>query len=141
MEEPLRSELVDQGPVMFYDGVCGLCNAAVQALIKMDRGSRIRYAPLQGETARRVLKVEEGETEFASMVLVDSSGVHHRSAAAIRAAVHTGGAYRGLVVLLVVPAFVRDWVYCLVAKNRYRWFGKHDSCPIPSPQLRARFLP
>lgn len=126
---------------MFYDGDCGLCDRSIKALIGMDKGHRLRYATLQGETAARLMGGPEGDAGGWSIKTLDARGLHDRSEAALRAIAHTGGVRKAALALLVIPRFVRDGVYRWVATNRYRWFGKVEQCLLPSPALRQRFLP
>ncbi len=126
---------------MFYDGECGLCDRSVQALIRMDRGHRLRYATLQGETATRLLGTLEGPSEDWSVKLLDEGRLYDRSTAAIRAATRAGGVGRLFALGLIVPRPVRDAVYRWIARNRKRWFGGAEACLLPTAALRQRFLP
>lgn len=127
-------------PIVFFDGVCGLCNAAVDRMLKWDHRAVLSFAPLQGSTASRLLSPTQVQ-DFNTFILLDKEGMHVRSDAAIRAIVHIGGAWRVARVLRAVPAFLTDRVYAWVSRNRYRWFGKRDACRLPTPQERERFLP
>lgn len=141
MDATLARELSQEGPVVFYDGECGLCDRSVQALIRLDKGHRLRYATLQGETATRLLGALEGESGTWSVKLLDEGRLYDRSTAAIRAAMRAGGVGRLFGVFLLVPRFVRDGVYRWIAKNRLRWFGGVEACMLPTMALRKRFLP
>ena len=141
MDDQALKELSADGPVVFYDGECGLCDRSVQALIKLDRGRRLRYATLQGETAARLLGPPQGESGGWSVKLLQDGRLYDRSTAAIRAAMSAGGAGRLFAVFLVVPRFVRDAVYRWIAKNRLRWFGGAEACLLPTAALRKNFLP
>ncbi len=126
------------GPVILFDGVCNLCHASVNWVIARDRGNVFRFASLQSAAARELLR---GIPVPDSVVLVDEAGVHTRSAAALRIARRLGFPW----VLLgwvgaLVPRFLRDALYDLVARHRYAWFGKQDACSLPTPALAARFL-
>ncbi|HYE60862.1 MAG TPA: thiol-disulfide oxidoreductase DCC family protein [Phycisphaerales bacterium] len=125
-------------PVVLFDGVCNLCTSSVQFIVRRDPEGRFRFAPLQSEAARGLL----GETSERpdSIALVEGGRVYWKSTAALRIARRLGGLWRVLYVLIVVPRPVRDWVYNIIARNRYRWFGKQDACMMPTPELRARFL-
>lgn len=125
-------------PVVFYDGECGLCDGLVQRLIRLDRSGRLHYATLQGETARRMLGTKASE---ATMRYLDERGLHDRSTAALRAVARTGGLASFAALLLAVPRPGRDALYRWVARNRYRWFGRAETCRVPDPALRERFLP
>jgi len=127
-------------PILFFDGVCGLCNASVDALLAADRRARIRFAPIQGETAKRLLPpLPENPLEWTRLYL-DERGLHQYSDAAIEVSRRVGGFYALAVVFRIVPRALRDPVYRWIARNRYRWFGKRDACRVPSPAERARFL-
>lgn len=141
VDAALAQSLSAEGPIVFYDGDCGLCDRSVKALIRMDKGHRLRYATLQGETAVRLMGELEGEAGGWSIKLLDDKGLHDRSTAALRAIAHAGGVKKLALVGLLIPRFVRDGVYRWIATNRYRWFGKVEQCMLPSPALRKRFLP
>lgn len=127
-------------PVLFFDGVCGLCDATVNWLLARDRQGVLRYAPLQGETASCVLPPADAQN-LRSVVLVDGQGIHRRSRAAIRTLEHLGGRYRAYARLLwLVPGPLREVLYKLVSKMRYRLFGKKDLCRLPKPEESERFL-
>jgi predicted DCC family thiol-disulfide oxidoreductase YuxK len=127
-------------PILFFDGVCGLCDATVHWLLDRDRRGVLRFAPLQGETAAAVLPPGDSH-DLRSVVLVDEAGVHRRSAAAIRTLRHLGGKYRTAAgVLWLVPRPVREAGYKLISKMRYRLFGKKDLCRLPRPGENERFL-
>lgn len=127
-------------PIVFFDGVCGLCNAAVDLLLRHDRREAMLFAPLQGETAGRLLGTTEN-SEFDTFVVWEGGQKLERSDAALRLAHHLGGWWQFWLVFRVVPRPMRDLVYRFVARNRLRWFGKKESCRMPTPAERARFLP
>jgi predicted DCC family thiol-disulfide oxidoreductase YuxK len=130
------------GPVLLFDGVCNLCNSAVQFVLERDRQQAFRFASLQSRAARDLLaeqNVTAGDLPD-SMVLIDASGVHIRSDAALRVARHLGWPYSWLGAGRIVPRAVRDGIYAWIARNRYRWFGKRDVCRLATPAERDRFL-
>ena len=130
-----------QPPVVFFDGVCGLCNHTVNFLISIDRHRRLRYAPLQGETARTRLSEKEW-SDLNTMVLLDDRGVHRKSTAVARCLMHLGGIWSVAGWMLwVIPAPLRNGGYSLVAKNRYRIWGKTEACRLPRPGEQELFLP
>jgi predicted DCC family thiol-disulfide oxidoreductase YuxK len=140
---PVAESLPDVAahPVVFFDGVCGLCNASVDYILARDPGGVFRFAPLQGETATRCLTPDD-IASLKSLVLLDQEGIHRRSAGIWRILRRLGGFQRILGSLLwSVPSPLRDLGYRFVSANRYRIFGKHDTCRMPSPEERARFLP
>ncbi|MEC0696736.1 thiol-disulfide oxidoreductase DCC family protein [Bacillus atrophaeus] len=128
--------------VLLFDGVCNLCNGAVQFIIKRDPDGLISFSSLQSETGQRLLKLNGLPTEyFDSFVFIEDGKVYTKSTAAIKVFRHLRGAWRFSVVLLAVPRPVRNMVYSLIAKNRYKWFGKKNECMLPSPAIKKRFLP
>jgi len=123
---------------VFYDGVCGLCNALVTRLLKWDKRHRLRFAALQGQTAASMHIASSGEPE--SMVYLVDGKRFTASEGVIRAIATMGGGWKLMLVLLVFPRFLRDAVYQWVGRNRYRWFGKLPECRIPSPDERKYFF-
>jgi predicted DCC family thiol-disulfide oxidoreductase YuxK len=125
--------------IIFFDGVCNLCNAFVDFLIKRDKDQNFFFAPLQGETARR--KLPEGQpASLSSVVLWNQGEILEKSDAALMILQQLGGLWWLMRVFWVVPSFLRDLVYDFVAANRYRFFGKRETCRLPTPEERARFL-
>ena len=132
---------VPQRPVMFFDGVCGFCNASVDRLLAWDRRGNLLFAPLQGETAGRLLTVSDREN-LHSLVLWTPEGLCRRSSAVVKILWLLGGVWGGLGCLLwLVPRPLRDAVYGLIARRRYLIAGKKETCRMPTPAERARFLP
>lgn len=151
------------GPVVLFDGVCNLCNGAVQFVLDHERGPVLRFAALQSDAARTLLASvgsgarvdaelgdgpattspsdgESGESGPGTIVFVEEGRVYVRSTAALRVTRYLRAPWRFLYVLTLVPRFLRDAVYRWIGKNRYRWFGKTETCRVPTPELRARFL-
>lgn len=129
--------------VVLFDGVCNLCNASVQFILDRDARGYFRFAALQSEAGAKALRAhgrEASSGEPDSVVLIEDGRVYERSDAALRIARRLDGAWPALCVLLVIPRPLRDTAYKLIARNRYRWFGRAAECRLPSPALRARFL-
>lgn len=124
--------------VILFDGVCNLCNGAVTFIIDRDPEGHFAFAPLQSEVALELLGKQAESLE--SIVLVENGVRYTESTAALRIARNLRGPWPLLYSFIVVPRALRDRVYRLVARNRYRWFGKRDSCRLPTPELRQRFL-
>ena len=131
-----------EGPILFYDGVCALCNGAVTFVLKRDATRAVRFAALQGETAKAYLASHPGLDGVDSMIWAEAGGAPKvRSDAAIAIGRHVGGAWGVLAAIAsIVPRFLRDAVYDFVARIRYKTFGKYDACPIPPREERGRFL-
>jgi predicted DCC family thiol-disulfide oxidoreductase YuxK len=128
-------------PVIFYDGVCGVCNRFIQRVIKLDKSGVYRFAPIQGETAERYLGKPTSNPEAWSISLIDETGRTDASTAVLLILRRVGWGF-GLPTLgLLIPRPLRDFVYGLFAKYRYRLFGTVDSCAVPSAAVRARMLP
>lgn len=125
--------------IAYFDGVCTLCNGFVDFLIRRDRKARIRFAPLQGSTART--RIPHLLTEPPAYVIYECEGrTFVRSAAAIRLLIELGGIWKLANILLLIPAVLRDVFYNWVARNRYKWFGRRESCRLPTEEERGRFL-
>lgn len=129
--------------VVLFDGVCNLCNGAVNFMIDRDPDGKLKFASFQSDAGKELLRtmglpVPEGDP--TSIVFVVGDKAHDGSGAALRIAARLGFPWFLFSVFLVVPWFLRDLGYYLIAKNRYRWFGKGDACRVPTPELRARFL-
>ena len=128
-------------PIVLFDGVCNLCNGSVQFLLKRDPEGRFRFASLQSDAGRRLM-AEHGLAvdSLSSVLLIEGGRVWQESSAALRIARHLPGAWKLLRVFAAVPRPLRDAVYRWIARNRYRWFGKTETCWLPTPELKARFL-
>jgi predicted DCC family thiol-disulfide oxidoreductase YuxK len=124
-----------------FDGVCNLCNGTVQFLLKHDREKKLRFASLQGSFGQSVLaRYRQGKAAQDSFILLDNGNIYTHSTGALRVLMHLGGGWKILSLLRVFPPFIRDGVYRFIARNRYRWFGKRDSCMVPGEGVRERFL-
>lgn len=127
--------------LLLFDGVCNLCNGAVQFIIERDKEARFRFASLQSKVGEEVLRANNLRTdEFASFIYLRKGRTLMRSDAALNIARDLGGAWKLAYGFIIVPRFIRDAVYNLVARNRYRWFGRKDECWLPTPELKARFV-
>ncbi len=127
--------------VILFDGVCNLCNGSVQFIIARDPAAQFRFAPLDSPAARRLI----GESGVSSplpdsMVLVEQGRLYTRSDAALRITRRLRFPWPLLYAVVILPRRLRNALYDLIARNRYRWFGKRDACMVPTPELRARFL-
>ncbi len=132
-------------PIILFDGVCNLCNASVQFVIERDPTAIFRFSALQSDFGRAILAKNGLYTEGSlsalnSIILLENDVVYDRSTAALRIAKRLSGGIQLMAVFLIVPKFIRDFVYKIIAKNRYRWFGKQESCWLPTKELKARFL-
>jgi predicted DCC family thiol-disulfide oxidoreductase YuxK len=127
--------------IVLFDGVCNLCNGAVNFLIDADRKQKLHFASLQSEVGQRLLEGRKMDaSNFDTFVFISDGHTYTRSRAALEVMRTIGGAWSLLYILVIVPAFIRDAVYSLISRNRYRWFGKRDSCRMPTPELKSRFV-
>ena len=130
-----------QHPIILFDGICNLCNSAVQFVINHDPNEQFLFASLQSEFGQQLLKEQQlPSQQFDSFILLQNEKVYTRSTAALKVARQIKGAWKSLYIFIIIPKFIRDAVYNWIARNRYKWFGKKDACMIPTPQLKARFL-
>lgn len=128
-------------PVVLFDGICNFCNYWVNFAIKRDRKQYIKFAPLQGEYAKKLLP-EYGINPnlVTSVVLIDKGKAFTQSSAAFRLCKYLDGGWKLGYGLMIIPKFIRDFFYNIIARNRYRWFGKKESCMMPGPGMKERFL-
>lgn len=132
---------IESNDVLLFDGVCNLCNGAVNFIIDHDPNQHFKFAALQSDFGQERLKELGFNTEkFDSLVLLSQGKVYRKSTAALRIARKLNGLYPLLYTFIIVPPFIRHWVYDLIGRNRYRWWGKRDSCRMPTPELRQRFV-
>lgn len=128
-------------PVLFFDANCLLCNGSVRFILRHERRPSIIFAPINGTTWKEMFGADAAPGPPQSVVLVDDSGVHTKSKAVLRIQRHMGGGWSWLARFgAVVPPLVRDFFYDMIARHRYRWFGRTDECLLPTPENRRRFL-
>jgi len=127
-------------PVIFFDDVCVMCNGFVNLLLKVDRKEQFLFAPLNGETASKLLPALPDDPTKWSMVYVDEAGIHDQSDASLQVYRRLGGPWWLLSLARFIPRWIRNPAYRVLARNRYRWFGKRDTCRLPSASEKARFL-
>ncbi len=126
--------------VILFDGYCNLCSRSVQFVLKHDRKAKFRFASLQSEYGKTMLQKHQLPTQsFGTFVLVEDDKIHFKSTAALRVVKSLSGMWPVLYIFIIVPRFIRDAVYGFVARNRYKWFGKRDSCWLPKPEWKERF--
>ena len=128
-------------PVILFDGICNLCNSAVQFIIRHDKKNQFLFTSLQSEAGQKLLaQYNLPANMLNSFILIENDKAYNRSTAALRIAKKLNGIIPWLYGFIILPKSVRDGIYNWVAKNRYKWFGKKDECMIPTPELKARFL-
>ncbi|MBP2833553.1 DUF393 domain-containing protein [Aquimarina sp. U1-2] len=135
--------MVEEGKkIILFDGVCNLCDSAINFVIKHDKNDVFRYASLQSDIGKKLISERSIDSAtIDSIILIDPKlAYYHKSTAALQITKQLSGIYPVFSVFLIVPKTIRDWVYDFVAKNRYKWFGKKESCMIPTPELKALFI-
>lgn len=126
---------------LLFDGVCNLCNGAVNFIIDHDPKGHFKFAALQSTYGQEKLaELGYDQQHFDSLVLLENGNVYKKSTAALRIARKLNKLYPLLYAFMIIPPFIRHAVYDLIAKNRYKWFGKRNECRIPTPELRSRFV-
>jgi predicted DCC family thiol-disulfide oxidoreductase YuxK len=144
MQQTLQENLLAAAgvtkPIIFYDDVCVMCNGFVSLLLRIDRRAQFLFAPLGGETSRKILPPLPEDPGQWSMIYVDEAGVHDQSDASLEVYRRLGGIWWLLSLAQLVPRWIRNPAYRVLARNRYRWFGKRDTCRLPTAAEKARFL-
>lgn len=135
-------ENVSEAPnLILFDGVCNLCNASVQFVIRHDRAGKFRFAAIQSEIGREIFQRHGLDpANLQTFVFITDGRIFLRSDAAIEVVARFGGAWKLLRVFSLVPRSVRDAIYSFIAQNRYRWFGRQEVCMTPTPEIKERFL-
>ena len=128
-------------PVILFDGVCNLCSGSVQFVIKHEAKHHFRFASLQSNFGQKVLqKYKLPAADFDSFILLENDQVYTRSSAALRVVKKLNGLWSALYGFVIIPLFIRNAVYNYIAKNRYKWFGKQETCWLPTPELKELFI-
>jgi len=138
---PERTSVPTDHAIVFFDGVCNLCNGAVNFIIDRDPAAYFRFAPLQSDIAHEHLEILEGtDANLDTIVLLEDGETYERSTAALRIARRLTGGWPLLYAFIAVPRPLRDAVYDWIAHHRYDWFGRREQCRVPTPELKSRFL-
>lgn len=127
--------------VILFDGVCNLCSASVQFVLKHDKHQRFLFSPLQSQYAQTILaQYQLGNKDLNSFILIQNKQIYTQSTAAIKVANALAFPTNLLVIFIIIPPFIRNYIYHIVATNRYRWFGKKSSCYVPTSKWENRFI-
>lgn len=130
-----------QPVIILFDGVCNLCNNSVQFILKRDSRQKFLFGSLQGGAGQALLKkFKLPADDFHSFVLIEREKVYTKSTAALRVVKHLKRGWQLLYGFIILPKFLRDGIYGWIAGNRYKWFGKRDTCRLPTPEEKSRFL-
>ncbi|MEZ5015646.1 MAG: DCC1-like thiol-disulfide oxidoreductase family protein [Flavipsychrobacter sp.] len=129
-------------PILFFDGVCNLCSSAVQFIIRNDKKHIVRFASLQSVHGQALINHLKEQREIVpdSLLLLYKGKVYSKAAAALRTAAFMGSWWQLLAIFRLVPRVISNFVYDIIARNRYKWFGKKEECMVPTPELKDRFI-
>lgn len=127
--------------IILFDGLCNLCSWSVNFILNRDKKDIFRFASIQSETAKQILSKFKLPVDFEeSVILIENNSVYFKSEAALRISKNLRHLWPLLFVLIIVPRFVRDSIYNFIAKNRFKWFGKKESCYTPEKNYNYKFL-
>lgn len=127
--------------IVLFDGVCNLCNSAILFIIKRDKKDRFRFAPLDSDIGKELLSQHHMDsTKIDSIVLISGDSAYAKADAALYISKHLTHLWPLLYGFKVIPSFISNKIYDFIARNRYKWFGKKESCMIPTPNLTSKFL-
>ena len=126
--------------IVLFDGVCNFCNSSVQFIIRHDKSKALKFASLQSNTGQELIAKYNIPKDVDSVIFIENGNAFIKSEAALRIADNFGGVWKMMRILKVIPAFIRNLFYDIIARNRYKWFGKKETCMIPSPEIRNRFM-
>ena len=128
-------------PIILFDGVCNFCNGMVNFAIRQDKKNIFRFAALQSEAGQKMLaQFQLSKQNFDSFILIENGKIYKSSTAALKVAGKFPWYWKWTQLFWIMPAFLRNAVYDLIARNRYKWFGKKDDCMMPSAELKRNFL-
>lgn len=136
------NKLSNEKFLVLFDGVCNLCNASVQYIIKHDKKDKFRFTAIQSEIGQQIIQTNRIDTfKMDSIILYsEKKGIYYKSTAALKIAMLLGFPINVLGIFLIIPPFLRNWVYDFIAKNRYKWYGKRKSCMVPTPEFKKKFI-
>ena len=131
----------DLNEIVLFDGVCNLCNNTVQFIIRKEKKPHLKFATLQSATGKKLIeKYNVHQDNSGSVIYIKNGKAYTKTSAALRLTKRLRGLYPMLSLFLILPTFSRDWLYNLISKNRYKWWGKSESCQTPTSELRKRFI-
>ncbi len=126
--------------LILFDGMCNFCNTSVNNIIKYDKKNVFKFAAIQSDAGKKLLTEHSMDTlKIDSILLIENNTVFTKSTAVLKIAKQLSGRYKLCYAFIIIPTFMRDVVYDLIARNRYKWFGKKESCMIPSIEVREKF--
>ena len=126
--------------ILLFDGICNYCNRWVNFIIRHDKKKKFRFAAMQSEAGKKLLKQYHIAEETESAILIYNQKVYLKSSTGLHVLYHLGKIYSLAFVFIIVPAYIRDFYYDIIARNRYKCWGKKDTCIIPPDNVKERFL-
>ena len=127
--------------LVLFDGVCNFCNFWIQFALKHDKKGKLKFGSLQGTTAQQILpQYNIDPAVLTSVIFIEDGTAYRESTAALKVCKYLDGGWKLLYVFIIIPAFLRDGLYKWIGRNRYKWFGKQESCMLPTPEQRVRFV-
>ncbi|MDO9375276.1 MAG: thiol-disulfide oxidoreductase DCC family protein [Ferruginibacter sp.] len=130
-----------EAPIILFDGVCNFCDSTVNFVIRKNKAAQIRFATLQSETGQRLLAQYKLSTiSLDSFIFIEDGKAFSRSTGALRVCRYFPGAWPVFYGFIIVPLPIRNYIYNVIARNRYKWFGQKETCMVPGPSIRQRFL-
>lgn len=134
-------KVTDKYHIVLFDGVCNLCNNSVDFIIRRDSNNVFKVGAIQDEHTQKLLSFFDIPTDYLdSLIYLHKDKVYYKSRGALEIARNLGGLWPLLYGLVIIPAFIRDPIYDWIARNRYKWFGKKETCRLPTPEERMKFL-
>ncbi|MFC1733128.1 thiol-disulfide oxidoreductase DCC family protein [candidate division KSB1 bacterium] len=128
-------------PIILFDGVCKFCNASINFIIRKDKKKKFRFLPIQMTGEKEIMKkLNQRTIQTDSIILIENQKSYIKSTAVIHIAIELGGIYKAAILFFIIPTFIRDFLYDIIARYRYTIFGKYDSCMVPDPELKDRFV-
>lgn len=131
---------INNQPIVLFDGVCNLCNSSIDFLVRHEKGDALRFASLQSEVGQHIIAKSNLKQIPDSILFYENSNLAYKSKAVLSVAKHLKMPWRLAIVFRIIPSFISNMVYDWIARNRYRWFGKKETCRVPTPEEREKFL-
>jgi len=132
---------MEKSKIILFDGICNLCNSFVQRVIKNDSKNIFKFASLQSDFGQKFLKDKHlDHLELKTIILIEGDKFYTKSTAALKIGKELKGIYQISSILIWIPKAIRDFVYDIVSRNRYSWFGRQESCMMPTPELKNKFI-
>jgi len=127
--------------IILFDGVCNFCNSSVNFIIKRDNKNKFKFAALQSDFGKEMLgKLSLQSENLKTLILIEDARYFTRSGAALRIAKHLNGAWKLFYLFIIIPPFIRNLFYELIARYRYKWFGKRETCRVPTGEEKGKFI-